>query len=296
MQPIALTVKKEKKMTSLLVIISITSMVTQNSLFNNVCKKELKTNNHIYYFNTFVYLICIVLFGAMLINSTVSAYTLISGIVFGIITALSNLYRMLALSKGPMNITLLITTSSMIIPTMSGVFFGERFSLMKLLMVAILLVFIYISLDNKDNSGINKKWILFCALAFIFQGSVGVLQKVHQTSVHRDEVSGFLFMAFICSFIYNRIRIKGGTKELKFSKKHIAIALICGLCTFLMNFLNLKLSGLLPSQLFFPLVNGSSIVLCSLMAIIVFKERPTKKQLIGLIGGIISLIAICLVK
>jgi multidrug transporter EmrE-like cation transporter len=83
---------------------------------------------------------------------------------------------------------------------------------------------------------------------------------------------------------------------LNFTKKHLAFALVCGICTFGMNFLNLKLSGLLPSQLFFPIVNGSAIILSSVMSVLLFKEKLTKKQIIGLCGGIVSLIAICLVK
>jgi len=75
----------------------------------------------------------------------------------------------------------------------------------------------------------------------------------------------------------------------------VIIGLICGGCSFGMNYINLKLSGLLPSQLFFPLVNGSAIVLSSLMSVILFKERLSKRQTIGLVGGIVSLIAICLV-
>ena len=90
--------------------------------------------------------------------------------------------------------------------------------------------------------------------------------------------------------------IKGKLKEVKINKKNVALACVCGLCTFCMNFINLKLSGLLPSQLFFPLVNGSSIVLSSLMAVLLFKEKLNKKQLIGLVGGIASLILICIVR
>jgi len=63
-----------------------------------------------------------------------------------------------------------------------------------------------------------------------------------------------------------------------------------------MNFLNLRLSGLLPSQLFFPLVNGSAIVLSSLMSVLLFKEHLSKKQTVGLVGGIASLIVMCFVK
>lgn len=41
--------------------ISISSAVLQNCLFNNVCKKELETNDHIYRFNMIMYAVyCIV--------------------------------------------------------------------------------------------------------------------------------------------------------------------------------------------------------------------------------------------
>ena len=62
----------------------------------------------------------------------------------------------------------------------------------------------------------------------------------------------------------------------------IAIGLVCGVCTFAMNFINLKLSGLLPSQLFFPLVNGSAIVLSAIMSVVLFRERLTKRQTVPL--------------
>ena len=203
---------------------------------------------------------------------------------------------MRSLSTGPMHITLLITTSSMIIPTMSGLFFGERFSILKLALVLILIGFLYLSLDSKKGDAkANRHWLFFCALAFVFQGSIGVLQKIHQSSPHKDEASAFLFVAFICSLLYSRIRAKKSYRELQFTKKHVLLAVICGLCTYSMNFLNLKLSGMLPSQLFFPLVNGSAIVLSSLLSVLLFKERLTGRQLVGLCGGIACLVGICLV-
>ncbi len=278
------------------IITSICSMVTQNSLFNYFSKKELKTDAHIHRFNGIVYVVCILLFGIGLVNNKVSVFTMLTGLLFGVVTALTNLYKMKALSSGTMHITLLITTSSMIIPTMSGVFFGEHFSIQKLLLVFVLIGFIYLSLDKSESLKVNKKWLFFCAAAFVLQGSIGVLQKIHQTSVYRAETSGFLFAGFICSFIYSSIMARKGFKEVRFTKRHILVGIACGICTYTMNILNLKLSGLLPSQLFFPLVNGSSIVLSSLMSVVIFKEKISKKQLIGLCGGIISLIGICIVR
>jgi drug/metabolite transporter (DMT)-like permease len=242
-----------------------------------------------------MYAVCIVLFGIAVLGGQVSFFTVALGLLFGVVTALSNFYKMRALTSGPMHITLLVTTSSMVIPTMSGIFFGERFSLLKLILVVILIGFIYLSFDKTDNKKTNKKWLFFCVLAFVFQGSIGVLQKIHQFSEYKGELNGFLFVAFVCSLIYSAIRAQKNYRELNFKKKHIVLAIMCGLCIYTMNFLNLKLSGLLPSQLFFPLVNGSAIFLSSLMSVLIFKEYLSKKQTVGLVGGITSLILICFV-
>lgn len=276
--------------------LTMLSSVTQNCLFNTASKRDLTTNNHICYFNAIISFVCIVLFGIMLLGGKLSLFTALLGVIFGVMTALRNVYNMQALANGPMNITLMITTSSTIIPTMSGIFFGEKFSLAKLLLVFVLIGFIYIALGKSKDSKINKKWFLFAMLTFFTQGLIGVLQKIHQTSVYKDEASGFLFIAFILACIFNRMRVRVKVKELNFKKKNILFAVICGLCTFCMNYLNLKMSGLLPSQLFFPLVNGGSMVLSQIMSVVIFKEIPTKKQVVGLVGGLGTLIAICLVK
>ena len=281
--------------TVLLIVTSITTMVLQNCLFNNSCKTALTTSKHINLFNTVVYSVCVLMFGILLLKEKLSLFTVLLGLLFGVVTALSNLFKMLSLSNGPMNITLLVTTSSMVIPTMSGVFFGEAFSLAKLFVAVILIWFIYLSVSKSDDTKISRKWFLFCLLAFLFQGTVGVLQKIHQNSAHKTEVSGFLFVAFICAIIFCFIRYRGFNQEIKLDKKMVIIGLICGGCSFGMNYINLKLSGLLPSQLFFPLVNGSAIVLSSLMSVIIFREKLSKRQTVGLIGGIVSLVAICLV-
>lgn len=281
-------------MTTAFLILSISSVVLQNGIFNSVCKKHLKTNDDIHKFNIFVYAVCILIFGILTLNGSLSLYTVLLGVLFGVVTALSNLYKMLALSKGPMHITLLITTSSMIIPTLSGVFFGEKFSLFKILLVLILIYFIYLSIGKSKEGKINKSWGIYCLLTFILMGSIGIIQKIHQTSSHKSEISGFLFVSFFISLIISGLRVKD-KKNFKDKKNLIPLAMICGVCTFTMNFLNLKLSGLLPSQLFFPLVNGSAIVLSSVMSAVLFKERLSKRQTVGLIGGILSLIGICIV-
>ena len=277
------------------ILISICSMVLQNGFFNYVTKNNLKDPAEVHTFNILIYAVCIVTFGVLLLTDSISAYTVILGLMFGVVTTFSNYYKLLALASGPMHLTLLFTTSSMIIPTMSGPFFDEGFSPIKLCIVAVLIGFLYLSFEKKGDTGIGGKWFVCSLLAFLFQGTIGVLQKVHQSSEYKGESAGFLFVAFICAAVFSLIRAKGKFHPKILGKTTVLIGLVCGACTFAMNFINLKLSGMMPSQLFCPLVNGSSIVLSSLVSIVLFKEKISRKQQIGLLGGILSLIAICLV-
>ena len=63
------------------------------------------------------------------------------------------------------------------------------------------------------------------------------------------------------------------------------IFVLIGVSTAANHKLNLYLSGVLPSAVFFPAVNGGPLVLASLTAFIFFKERLSKKQWIGLLIG-----------
>lgn len=280
----------------LLAAISISSMVLQNSLFNTEGKSTLKNQSDRFFFNAAMYTVCFSLFLLLaILTGKFSFYTLCLGLVFGLVTSLSNFFKLTALSKGPMHITVLITSSSMIISALSGaLFFNESFSIGKAIATVMLIGFICISLGRSENTEIKKGWGIICIVTFLLQGIIGILQKLHQSSQYKDEIFLFLASAFLFSFAFSAMLSGGMKKERMFGKKQYIFAGVCGLCTFLMNFLNLKLSGILPSQIFFPLVNGGAIVITSIVSVFFFKEKMTKTQLVGLVGGFCSLILICL--
>ena len=278
------------------ILTSISSMVLHNSLSNYLAKRKFTTNLSAITVNFLSYLVCIVAFGILMITDNISLYTVVTGVIFGVVTLISAQYKLLALNKGPMHLTLLFTTSSMIIPSLSGAFFGEKLSVFKVLTILVLIFFLYLSFEKNNSTKAQKSWFFFTFLAFLFQGAIGILQKIHQASAHKDESSGFLFVAFICAVVFCLIQSKGKLDTQVSDKKVLFICFICGVCVFIMNYINLKLSGIMPSQLFFPLINGSTIVASSLVSVFLFKEKLSPRQSIGITGGIISLIAICFVQ
>lgn len=284
-------------MNALLLCITTSAAVLQNSLSNTFSKKFVKEKGDIYNYNFYTHFVCFILFLILALREQISLFTILLSIAFGFVTFLSFIFKQKALVLGPMHLTNLVITSSMVIPALSGaVFFGEKFSIYKGIAILILIYFIFLSLKKTDNNQkSSKKWLIYCAITFVAVGIIGVLQKVHQTSIHKDELSSFLAISFFMSMTFASIMRKKAHCSAKIDKTSLLMAITGGICTFANNYINLKLSGIIPSQLFFPLVNGSAIILTSLVSCFVFNEKLTKRQTIGLIGGILSLILICLV-
>ena len=130
------------------------------------------------------------------------------------------------------------------------------------------------------------------------------MQKVHQSSEYKNELNSFLTIAFIVAalacFLATAVVKKQKSNDsttTKATKKDailmLLLMIISGVCVAANNNLNLYLSGVIPSAIFFPLVNGGGLVLITLTALIIFREKLSKKQWIGLVFGITSVIFLC---
>ena len=73
-------------------ITSISSVVVSNSFSNSVSKKTLKTQGDILRFNAFMYLAALLLFLAAALGTPTSLYTILMGLVFGILTMVGGFF------------------------------------------------------------------------------------------------------------------------------------------------------------------------------------------------------------
>lgn len=298
---------------ALLVVSILMNLVSSSILRNDFCKKEVKNDGDLYAFNaltsifSFITLAVIALISGTL--SAVSAYTVVLGLVFGIITALTAIFLMKALGCGPMSYTSVITSCSLVIPAFSGmlIFRTETVTPIQYVGVVCMIVSFICAMDKKnDKAGISLKWFLFCMAAFIFNGSIGVMQKIHQNSSHKGELSAFLLTAFLVSTAFSVIMIpvvKGKNKSpdsalTVFRKekvgKYLIFGVICGVFTGFCNHINMYLSGEMPSVIFFPVVNGAYMILTAIVGVLFLKERFSVKQWIGLVVGTAAIFLLCM--
>ena len=133
--------------------------------------------------------------------------------------------------------------------------------------------------------------------SFVSWGLVGVCQQIHQNSSFAGELDGFLLWAFILSTlifaaIWAATPKRGTEPGYRIKSSATVYIIVAGLFIGAINKINLFLSGAMNPVIFFPIVNGGVIVLSSLAAILIFREKLSKSQLSGLIIGTISILCL----
>ena len=231
------------------------------------------------------------------INSQVIPYSV--GFAASYASALVGAF--LAIKWGPLSITLLVISYSLIIPAFYGLIaLDEKLTPVKiigLILLAISLLLISKVLERKNEGGeetkqkISVKWLIALFFAFAGNGMCSTVQKMQQTALDGNYKSEFMIVALIISFvalviaaIVNKEDIRVGTLPC------IGFAAITGIANGIVNLLVMVLTGMMSASILFPTISGGGIVLGFIFSIFVYKEKLTKIQYIGYAIGTVSVV------
>lgn len=284
-------------MNHILLVVSVIIGTLRNVFTNRFTSKNRCTKAEMNFFNAVLFSVGTIIFIAGG-NLSVSVYTLGMSVIFAAINLISQISIMKALECGSMSLTTLFTSCGMIISALFGVFFyTEPFRVTQAVGV-LFIIFAAAAVSNeKDDTKPSKKWAAYVVISFLASGFIGVVQKIHQSSVHREEINGFLALSFAIMaavsfviFAYERIK-SGNPVSFEQSKKDVMLtSVITGALLAFLHKGNLYLSGVLPGMLFFPFHNGGVIVLSAIASALVFREKLSKLKLIGIVSGIVGVI------
>ena len=284
-------------MNYIILAFSVFVLTLQATYSNIFSKKTLKNKADIFLFNIisgFASCVTLLLMSGKL--TAPSIFTILLAILFGLITLLMQLAYMKALSCGAMSYSVLFLSCGMIIPTIIGsIIWKEPVDIFQILGVILLILVFYFSANPKKDEKITATWLIYAIASFLFSGIIGLLQKVHQTSIHVIEINEFLIIAFITVMILSGVMYFWQTshnlvlRSFRLRSSASVNAMIVGVCVGIVNKLNLYLSGQMPSIIFFPLVNGGLIILSAIVSILFFKEKMRKIQYISILVGVIAI-------
>ena len=253
-----------------------------------------------FYQNIFCFLSILLIYLFSGTKFSFSVFSVLLGAALAVANILSLEGVLQAQACGSFAYTSVIVALSAIIPSMSGpVLFGEKVTVSQFAGIGLMIICSILSPGNDggERRAVNLKWLLFCTVAFVFSGAVGVVQKIHQNNAaHKAEMPALLLTCFFVSFALSGIRLiteRGRMKKSGESLNKLTLAVllfpaVSGLCFAFPHTINLFLSGRLASVVFFPTINLCPMLLTMLYAVFGFKERLTAKQWAGIAVGILS--------
>ena len=214
--------------------------------------------------------------------------------------SLSIVFTFLALKEGPLSLTSLITSYSLLIPTIYGLIaWGDEFSLLFAIGLSLLIVSIFlIRLEPKaqketgENKRLTLKWLLFVILAFIGSGGCSAVQKGQQLAFDGAYKNEFMIVSLAITFVaVTTCALCFEKKEtLTHAKRGLYLYVICGAANGAVNLMVMILSLRMPASVMFPIISAGGILTSAILSMTVYKEKLSNLQKIGLLLGILSIV------
>lgn len=264
-------------MSLILYLLTISAMVAESS----ATKLFSRQSGHSAVFNLFKAGSALVLFALMAVKGfTFHLPTLIMGIVYGGGLCTSMYTGYMALSLGPMALTSMLVSFSVLIPLLFGVTIGqETFGPVKIAALVLLLLAIVLTnldrLNKKQQTQTNRGlWLVFVFATLVLNGVCSILQKVHQTRYPGAYSREFMLFAMLVStlaFAIVTLR-KLSLKELR-SVTGKRYGVLSGTTNGVANFLTLVLAGSENASILFPIVSVGKILGVLLCGRFLFNEK-----------------------
>ena len=220
--------------------------------------------------------------------------------------SLSIIFTLLSIKEGPLSITTLITSYSLLIPTLYGLIaWNEPFSFLLLSGILLLVVSIFlirfegISAKNenagKEGGRLTGKWLLFISLAFIGSGGCSTVQKGQQLYFNGAYKNEFMILALSISFLAFLICALV-TEERKSLVQNIRcggiFAAVGGLANGAVNLILLILSTKMDASVMFPIISTGGILCATAISVTIYKEKLSLLQKIGVILGVMAIVVL----
>ena len=225
-------------------------------------------------------------------------YLIAFGVSYGTATAAGYF----AIRTGPLSLSSLITSYSLIVPTLYGlIFLNEGVGWFFYVGLSLVLISIFLmgkkgksSLTEEGKVKIGPLWILSVALAFIGNGLCSTFQTAQQKAFlgeYKTELMVFSLLAVSLALAVISVFTERGTIKKTF-KSCLPYSLLYGIFNGAVNLFVMMLTagGRLSAAIIFPTISAGGIIATVSVAVLVYKERLSKWQITSLILGVLAVI------
>lgn len=201
-----------------------------------------------------------------------------------------------AIKHGPLSLTSLMMSCSIVVPLLFGVtFLKEPVTLT--LVIGLVLLFSCIILVSepwkKEDAQISLKWVIYMSATFLANGTCITLQKVFQIKdlgAHSNEFMICSLAITLLTFVV-MVLIRERKEILELIKtKGIIWPILCGVSNGIANQFTMMLAVILPASFLYPVQSAGGIIVTAIVSILLYKEKLSLFQKIGFVTGILAVI------
>ena len=285
---------------SLMCIFAV-AKITLQSDFSKKSDKSLYDN---VFYNMLMFLVAALFFSPFLLNGSIQRLTLVQGVIMGVLSVIFQFFYICAFSKGKITLTVIINNFSMLLPIgVSYYMFNEPLGFMKIIGILLALVSLVLVTSKGKKDTISKRsdnilWLVFMVLVFLSNCFISVNQKIYSKIAPNLQIFDFVAIAYISATVISAvilivIRFLNNQKKSNLSSKMLISGASAGVIIGIFQCLNTYAASVIDGAVLYSSYNCVTSILSAAVGRILFKERLSKKQFIGVIIGILCIVFLC---
>ena len=205
-----------------------------------------------------------------------------------------------ALRHGPATLTALFNSLSLILTAIWGLIFWHA-PLTVLVVMGLILVVCSITLcvytKSDEEKSISVKWLLYATLALLGNAGCSIVQRTQQ--MQYDGQHGNMLMLFatgLCALLYLLIYLRSDKSDTKPMLKRSGWVPVCAaVCNLILNLTVILMASTdLSPSLIYPLIGVGGLSIVTVFSLVVFKEKMSRRQWLGVAIGAIAVVLLSL--
>ena len=190
---------------------------------------------------------------------------------------------------------LFLMSGGMLLPAIYGWIF-LREPVLPLHLIGVLIILFALVLSNLGEEKPKPKVILMCLMVFVLNGFVSIFSKLHQVCTDYEIVSTAAYAALgtlaslITSFgllVFSNLKSSkkdnASLQNSRFNYKALLMIPIASVIGVISSLMQLECAKTLPASMLYPIITGGTVGLTGIFAAVLFKEKLSKRGLVGVI-------------
>ncbi|MBR6633458.1 MAG: EamA family transporter [Clostridia bacterium] len=220
---------------------------------------------------------------------------IVYGSIAGILYCVASYMTYVALAIGSFAMSMLIISYDLVLTVGYGlIFLKEPASAVTYtgLFIAFVSLFLVNAPDKSKKIKFSLKWLASIVCATVASGLFTVLTKMQQADFNNAYTNEFMIicMGLSATVLTFGSIIKAPRESLYFLRHGLGWAVSAGASNGATNFLSLALLNVMPISIATPTKAAVKIIASFIWAYLIYKERYSKKQLLGVGLGVVAIV------